>query len=128
MTRSNTILVYVGCFIAVAELAVIVFLKSYVPLRGFSEPYWFHPAKDQLIERQRDQQLQRLIRHAELNNWFAPAYEHHRRIEFHKAWDVSPGDVYLSFFFPDVTDVSVVYRGDPKSGRLFWRAISDESP
>jgi len=125
MTRKPWRWVAVGTGLAL--LIVVLIWLSVVPARSFSDENWFSKAERGQELSESDPVISRMIARARIDHFIAPTDKRYRVIGFHRAWATKPDDVYMSFACY-VTDVSVIYRGDRRSGVLFWKAVSFESP
>jgi hypothetical protein len=101
-----------------------VFLGCSVPVRQFENQTWLRT--ETLSELPTDAKIKHMVRAATRDHYVAPIKGLPRKLIFLQAASVAPNDVYLIFRPAEFSDITVRYRGDRESGRLYWKTAVSE--
>jgi hypothetical protein len=112
------------CACAFGAMAMILLGWYAVPVRRFENQTWL--TTERLIELPTDAKITRMARSATRDHYFAPITGLPRKLIFLRAASVAPNDVYLIFVPAEFSDITVRYRGDRDSERLYWKTIVSE--
>ena len=118
MTRRAIVLSLAGIVFALA-LAVTLLR---VPVRTFA----IRPTGEPGVEISPDAAMKRLIRRAQIDYYVFPIKRLGHRLVFLRAVRVPPNEVYLIFWPPNISDVTVRYRCSLEDQRLLWKAAYSE--
>jgi hypothetical protein len=102
----------------------VVFFGCSVPVRQFENQTWLRT--ETLSALPTDAKIKRMARAATRDHYVAPIKGLPRKLIFLQAASVAPNDVYLIFRPAEFSDITVRYRGDRDSERLYWKTIVSE--